>query len=196
MKRWTSILVGLAVFAVVAAVVGIGGGILLENNDQFCSSCHSQPETTYYERSQQSDPTDLASLHHFKETRCIDCHSGQGFLSRIVGVFRFGVADTLAFYSGNYHNPAVTTRPLSNTACTKCHDLGALSGGNAEPGGQNHFHSANLQAAWLAAGGPVNRCNVCHPPHQQIGGATTIYTSQDVVNNGCSICHSLLREGG
>jgi hypothetical protein len=51
---------------VVAGAIGItavaGGAIYLERHDPFCAARHTQPETTYYERSvgRQTGAIDLA----------------------------------------------------------------------------------------------------------------------------------------
>ena len=50
------LIAGLAV--VTAVVMGAGGfafAATQEQNDSFCASCHTQPESTYYERSIASE---------------------------------------------------------------------------------------------------------------------------------------------
>src|SRR5512133_3951940 len=100
MKRIVWIGLGVAGVGILALVVGLWGGIGLENSNRFCASCHTEPESAYYARMQQATAADLATLHASKGVRCIDCHSGQGFLARIAGVVNFGMRDTLAFATG------------------------------------------------------------------------------------------------
>lgn len=184
--------VGLAAFA-----VSIGIGMSLENNSSFCASCHTQPEQTYVQRMQQPAAADLAAFHAGKQVRCIDCHSGNGLTGRVYAVLAFGVSDTLAFYSGRYHNPAVTTRPLGSDSCIKCHDPSQLmaQGGAGGEGGQGHYHNPQLEQLWQQAGGPVNPCATCHPAHPQIGDASTIYSSDSTAQQGCDSCHGTLSRG-
>jgi len=168
-------------------------GISMENNNRFCASCHTEPESAYYARTLQVAATDLATLHTSEGVRCIDCHSGQGSMARVVGLVDYGMRDTLAFYSGRYNSPAITTRPLDNTSCTKCHDPAVLvSQGMGEEGSRGHYHEPNLHAMWQQAGGPVNRCAACHPAHPQAGSAATLFTSIEIASRGCQDCHRSL----
>ncbi len=75
---------------IVLFVVGIalaGGGFAFaasqETHDAFCTSCHTQPESTFYQRSIGAKAVDLASFHQPQKGRCIDCHSGQGVTGRM-----------------------------------------------------------------------------------------------------------------
>jgi hypothetical protein len=181
-----------------AAFAGaLGAGIALEGNNAFCASCHTQPEQTYYQRTRSAALADLATFHITKQARCIDCHSGPGFIARSYAVIADGAFDAVAFYSGHYTSPAVTTRPLGADACTKCHNTGAFAGQTGGEGGvQGHYHLPQLEQAWQQSGGPVNPCATCHPAHPQIGDANTLYTSQDVAQGGCGQCHGALGVGG
>ena len=193
MKKTLTIVTALAVLGVVVLVVGLWGSISMENSNRFCASCHTEPESAYYDRTQQAAIADLATLHTSKGVRCIDCHSGQGFMARIAGVVNYGMRDTLAFYSGRYHSPAITTRPLDNVSCTKCHDPAALvTQGMGEEGSRGHYHETSLQALWRQSGGPVNRCAACHPAHPQVGSAATLFTSLEIAGRGCQDCHRVM----
>jgi nitrate/TMAO reductase-like tetraheme cytochrome c subunit len=52
-------------------------------HDQFCASCHTQPESIFFQRSTGALAVDLASFHTTQKTRCIDCHSGPGLFGRM-----------------------------------------------------------------------------------------------------------------
>ncbi|MEE9216978.1 MAG: hypothetical protein V3U32_06025, partial [Anaerolineales bacterium] len=101
-------------------MVAIGTAAALEGHDPFCSACHTEPEVEYVSRS-LSNPTDLASVHAAVELRCIDCHSGEGLFGRSVSL-RQGASDLTAYLSGSYAQPAITTNPVGEVGCTKCHD--------------------------------------------------------------------------
>ena len=69
------------ILAAIAFFVIAGGGFLFaahtEENDAFCASCHTQPESTFYQRAQAA-AVDLASSHHAKNTpvKCIEDSPG------------------------------------------------------------------------------------------------------------------------
>ena len=81
--RVTRLLIGLVVVGVVLAGAGFTYAASRESHDPFCASCHTQPESTFYDRSIGDQPVDLASFHTTHETRCIDCHSGPGIFGRM-----------------------------------------------------------------------------------------------------------------
>ena len=117
LQGWTRVAVfsGLigAVVALVAATGGTAYAIQLENNDSFCASCHTQPESQFYQQSLAAQPATLAAFHTQKQVRCIDCHSGGQPFGRLSGVAQ-GTQDLLAYYSKNYHSPAVTLNKLGD----------------------------------------------------------------------------------
>lgn len=91
-----------------------------EEKDAFCASCHTQPETTYYERTHSPTQTDLASYHQTQNTRCIDCHSGEGIGGRGSAML-LGVSDLFHYLSGTSKQPAPLTVPIQDGNCLKCH---------------------------------------------------------------------------
>ncbi len=76
-------LASLGVLILLAAGGGVALGLNLENNDAFCASCHTEPESRYFQQSQDTSAPTLASFHTQKDVRCIDCHSGSGPLGRL-----------------------------------------------------------------------------------------------------------------
>ncbi len=80
-----------------------------ETHDSFCASCHTQPESTFYQRSVDPQPVDLASAHTPKNTRCIDCHSGVGVFGRVQAEL-LGAHNALAYYTHTAVQPAKLTR--------------------------------------------------------------------------------------
>ena len=57
-------------------------GAQLENHDDFCASCHTDPESEFVNRAHGGTAVDLASFHTGEGVHCIDCHSGEGVNSR------------------------------------------------------------------------------------------------------------------
>ena len=110
---------GIVVLSLLAAGSGTAFAIQQENQDAFCASCHTEPEVTYYDQSQASPPATLAAFHAQNAeggsppARCIDCHSGGGPFGRVEGL-KQGAQDTFSYWSGNYHDPAITTNPLGD----------------------------------------------------------------------------------
>lgn len=186
-RRTGMILLG-AVF--VFLVVGVGGtaySVNLENHDAFCASCHTQPESTYFQQSQNQTPETLASFHTGKSTRCIDCHSGSGSLGRVEGLMQGG-QDLISFVSGRYHNPAITTNPISDDTCLKCHDQVA-----ATQDFNNHFHV--FLTRWQSVDPNAARCVTCHTSHQK-NPSDQAFLNAPAVDTICQQCHAKIREGG
>src|SRR5574337_988643 len=147
----------------VLSVGGVATALTLENQDPFCASCHTQPELTYYQRSAQKDPVDLASFHTQKNARCIDCHSGGGVFGRGEGLQQ-GAHDLITYALGTYHHPAVTMNPLGDDLCIKCHaDVVQRSrrGGSRSTNGHYHF----FLPRWQAVDSNAARCTTCHTAH-------------------------------
>ncbi|MGB8647970.1 MAG: NapC/NirT family cytochrome c [Anaerolineae bacterium] len=182
---WGGILV--VVLGVIAATGGTAYAINQENHDAFCASCHTQPESTYYQQSQAQNAATLSAFHTGKSVNCIDCHSGGGPFGRIEGITQ-GAQDLLSYYSGNYHNPAITTSKLGDDSCAKCHDTIARSAGI-----NNHFHQFLSQ--WQAVDSNAAHCVDCHTGHGA-GDTTQQYLVVASVEQVCQACHNVLRRGG
>ncbi len=182
-------IVGLAivVVAVIALTASTAYALQLENHDAFCASCHTQPETQFYQQSLDKTATTLAAFHTQKETLCIDCHSGGGIFGRSVGLAQ-GAQDLMSYYSGNYHRPAITTNKLGDDSCTKCHaDLFANRTFN------NHFHFFLPQ--WQSIDPNAAHCTDCHTAHTTADPAQG-YLSAPLVTPICQNCHSAVGRGG
>jgi predicted CXXCH cytochrome family protein len=179
---------GVIIGAAILAIAGVGVALALENQDSFCASCHTEPETTYFQQSVQNSAVTLAAYHTQKKTACIDCHSGSGTFGRSVGLLQ-GAHDLLAYFSGNYHRPAITTNPLGDDSCVKCHDEVAnnLRGGSRAMNG--HYHTYLPQ--WQASDPNAARCVTCHTSHTK-GLAGLMFMSQGEVGKLCEDCHDAL----
>ncbi len=180
----------LAGFSVLALLVG-GGGVTyalnLENRDSFCASCHTEPESRYFQQSQDKSAPTLASFHTQKNVRCIDCHSSSGPFGRLTGLSQ-GSQDLIAYISGHYHNPAITLSKLDDGSCMKCHpDVEETAGFN------NHFHL--FLPRWHAIDAQAGRCVDCHTSHP-IANPTQAYLDVPTVQAVCEGCHAALGRGG
>ena len=165
---------------VVAGVVGTGA-MQFENRNSFCASCHTEPESVYYQR-ETAAPADLASFHAGKNTRCIDCHSGKGYPGRAAALI-LGARDLFAFVSKHYAQPAPLTQPISDSHCLKCHsDLAAKRDFN------NHFHVFLSQ--WQAQDPNAACCVDCHESHITTGDVSIAFLNQGDARQVCDKCHA------
>lgn len=184
---------GWGLLGVVAFVLAAGvytTGVRVESADSFCASCHVEPETTYYLQSVATEsPGSLAAFHAGERTRCIDCHSRRWVPGRLWAQWG-GLQNLLAFRSGDYANPAETTRPVGEGGCVKCH--GDLTWTSERPG---HYHSPWLRWRWRAAAGPVNTCEACHPSHAVVAPAAERFMEAEHIEEQCEACHGATGAG-
>ncbi len=175
-----------AVAAVLLIIVGVGGvayGLSLEEHNDFCASCHTEPESTYYARALKSPPTDLASVHLQKNVKCIDCHGGAPPTDRLGGLMQ-GAHDYVLYLSGSYHHPAITTNPLPDVNCVKCH-----ANVFARRTIQNHWHFY-LPDWQKALGDKAAGCVNCHNSHTTAQGNVVKFVPDTKINPVCQACHS------
>jgi nitrate/TMAO reductase-like tetraheme cytochrome c subunit len=177
---------------------GVGLAILLttggftfaasqEQRDSFCSSCHTQPESTFYQRSLDANAVDLASFHNQEKTRCIDCHSGIGLTGRIRAEL-LGAHNALAFYTKTAVQPAKLTRPVGDESCLKCHPNVA-----AQQDMNNHFHV--FLAQWQSMDPNAAACVSCHQGHANDGDPQIMFLNRAVTQAECESCHRSLGAG-
>ena len=182
------------------SVLGITAGIILllagsglgfaasqEENDVFCASCHTQPESTYYERSLAGTAVDMASSHHTTDdqnSKCIDCHSGSGVTGRL-GAMLLGARNAFMFFTHTATQPAPLTVPIRDENCTKCHD-----DINRQTDLSNHFHT--FLPRWQAVDPQAARCVDCHPAHTTGGDAAHGFLQADHIAPICERCHRVL----
>lgn len=176
---------GLAIFL---SAGGFAFAATQEQHDEFCSSCHTQPESTFYQRSIDSPAVDLASAHKTEKTRCIDCHSGVGIFGRVQAEL-LGAHNALAYYTHTAVQPAQLTRPIDDESCLKCHqnlfDDQSMN---------NHFHF--FLAKWQELDSNAATCASCHQGHSTQGDPQTAYLIKQVTQTVCNDCHRFAGEGG
>ncbi len=182
-----AVLVGVLALGVVLAGGGFAFAASQEQNDSFCASCHTQPESTFFERFNAAQPVDLASYHHAKKTACIDCHSGVGLGGRLQAEL-LGAHNAFAFYTGTAVQPAVLAYPIRDDSCIKCHEKTIKPAGTTR---NNHFHP--LLAKWQAADPNAGGCVSCHSGHATNGTAQTRFQNKVAYTPVCNACHKVLR---
>lgn len=199
-RRLACLAIGLGLGLIALAAAGIGTAVHLENQDTFCASCHTEPETTYVQRAQASEPVDLAAAHASYEsaTRCIDCHSGPGLKGRAGALYQ-GAQDVLAFISGAYHQPTIMENPLGDAPCLKCHvqpsrdNPVSLDDNPQVIASNSHYHWVEYTHAWLeAVPNPQGTCSTCHPAHNDQTKAVLGFRDMQATNAACDACHQAL----
>ena len=177
----------LAAAAIVALLVLGGGGaayaLSLENHDDFCASCHTQPEVNYYTRTLRQPPAELASAHVAKQVHCIDCHSGPPPAGRAAGLIQ-GAQDYAAYLSASYHKPAVTSHPLPDANCVRCH---ANLFDNRKLANHWHFYLPDWQRRQPQQ---AARCVSCHTSHTMGPSLVVKYAFDAKINPFCESCHT------
>jgi hypothetical protein len=184
-KVWLLLLIPIVL--IVFGVATVATAMSFENHDDFCTSCHSEPESTYFKR-ETGTATDLASFHTTKDVHCIDCHSGPGLMPGRVDSFMLGTRDLIAWTLGRAQQPAAHTVPIGDVNCLKCHaDLSQQRNMN------NHFHV--FLTRWQARDKNAATCVSCHQSHTTNGEVTLGFLNRENTVNVCQSCHRVLGGG-
>ncbi|RME83723.1 MAG: hypothetical protein D6775_07390 [Caldilineae bacterium] len=186
------LLIGLIAVIPLLTVGSAAYGAHLENNDTFCASCHTEPESTYVERVQTaataSEPVrDLAVFHagQHQPVTCIECHSGAGIGGRIDALV-LGARDLVAYARGNYPQPSPLTHPIADVNCVKCHEDYARNRSF-----DNHFHF--FLPRWQQfAGDKAAACVDCHAAHKQDGLPGVAFLNEQRTVAQCNACHRVM----
>jgi hypothetical protein len=163
-----------------------------EENDAFCASCHSQPEATYFNRTQATSALDLASAHAMlahqnpeaTSTRCIDCHSAPGLMGRVTAM-SLGARDAIKWFSGTAVQPAPQNTPIGDANCLKCHT-------DVPSDSRFDMHSHRHLARWQQADTNAATCVTCHTSHTTDGNASLGFLNQQRTLTQCTACHRAL----
>ncbi len=159
-----------------------------EENDAFCASCHTQPESTFFQRAQAGAAVDLASDHRSHSTKCIDCHSGSGLTGRMAAI-SLGAKNGLALLTRTDIQPAPLTIAIGDSNCLKCHP-----NTEAETDFDHHYHAFLLR--WKAVDPTAANCVDCHTAHLTDGDSTQAFLNTQRTEAVCQHCHSVLGGGG
>jgi hypothetical protein len=197
-RFWKIIVLAEIILPVAVVLCAVGGtftALKLEEQDGFCAACHTQPEVTYFQQA-QSSPITLAAFHAQvgassanAPARCIDCHSGAGTFGRASGLMQ-GAHDLVAYLSRNYRAPAVTTNPLSDASCSKCHaDVVPTQVVTKVSSLKSHYH--DFLPRWHQLDPHAARCADCHVAHTQ-GNAADSFLDNGSAGKVCENCHRAL----
>ena len=174
------------VWAALAGMLLFAGGVFataatLEERDGFCASCHTEPESAFYQRTQAA-AVDLASKHNASwATRCIDCHAGPGVGGRL-GAMALGARDLAAFVTRADQQPAALTMPIDDANCLKCHaDVPTTRTFN------RHFHA--FLTRWQSLDPNAASCVSCHAAHTTDGETGPAFLQQQRAQQVCDSCH-------
>ncbi len=181
------VLVGLLALGILAVAGGLGYAASMETNNAFCASCHTQPETTNYERFTAAAPVDLASFHHGEDTLCIACHSGPGVAGRVKAEFE-GARNALAFYTGTAVQPGKIRGRFADANCLKCHQETVTQQRGSE-GEEGHWHV--FLARWQQQDGKAAVCADCHAGHFS-GTSANAFMDVPTARAACDACHQAL----
>ena len=185
--RFLALGAGIIILAIAISVLYVSHQ---EQTNEFCASCHTEPEMTYLARymsaAEQQSAEDLAAFHYRQQAvRCIDCHGGEGSVGR-TQVLLYAARNTFAHYSGFAKQPATIILPIQNEACLKCHDQQVH-----KPGFENHMHNKPFLSQDPV---PFIRCIDCHPSHRP-GDERTAFLFRDVILPRCEFCHATVGHG-
>ena len=200
------VIIAVVAFGVLFTAGGFTFAATQEQHDSFCASCHTQPESTFYERAIAGQPTDLASFHTTQNDICIDCHSGAGIVGRISAEL-MGAHNALLWFTGTAQQPAVQTVPIGDENCLKCHQDVVLTsfvakeqitvpggrGGREGNGRNNHWHV--FLTRWQAASTIAGTCTSCHGGHLTGGTTQSGFMVDQTVRQVCDACHQVMRRG-
>ncbi len=207
---WIPVLVTIVGIGVILAASGFTFAASQETHDPFCASCHTQPESTFVQRS-TAQPVDLASFHTTQKTRCIDCHSGSGLFGRMQAEL-LGARNATTWYMGIAAQPARLIFPIHDGNCLKCpQDVvqagfvpkanlpvpggegGGFGGGEREGGRMNHWHQ--FLARWQSADPNAGSCTTCHAGHLTGSTVQAGFMDAPTISQTCDACHQVLRRG-
>ncbi len=209
--RQNRLRLGIWVFAAALVVIlafTVGGFAFAANqetHDPFCASCHTQPESTFVQRSTTTPPVDLASYHTTQKNLCIDCHSGEGVAGRLQAEL-MGAYNAAKWFTGTAVQPAVVVFPITDSHCVKCHQdvtqqgftpqtsmtiPGASTGGREREGRNNHWHA--FLTRWQVADPNAGSCISCHAGHATDGNTQNGFLNAQNVQATCDACHRAIR---
>lgn len=149
----------------------------VEKVDAFCGSCHMNDHSLKLQQSLAKEAETLSASHHIqKDVRCIDCHGYDSILGRVETMI-LATKSLLYYMTGNFHDPSITTEPIRDENCVKCH-----SPNRSHPSGEDDFHGRYEHIDL-----PIP-CVDCHKSHE-IGAPAHAYLVRSKVLEHCGECH-------
>ncbi len=187
----------LVAFGLVGGVGGAAVGLTLEENNELCIQCHTQPEYDFWLRTQVAlkpphTVDDLSTFHmvptqdnkhpNRESLKCISCHGGTNLQERLATEFELGALDTLKFVvSEHIQQPAKMSHPLPNSFCLQCHKEDV-----ERKGFDNHFHNKLEEPK-----APDLNCIACHVSHAE-ADALNKFILREQAYPQCNACHKQL----
>ncbi len=157
----------------------------LEARNEFCVSCHLDPETPLHEHLLESfkavPARSLAAAHHGDADgngsfKCIDCHGGSGPAGRVRAKL-LAARDVVLYFAGRFDEPDHLTVPLRDEDCSQCH-------ATYEPERPDDFHALEDHNIGLPF-----RCTECHRAHPVGASASLRFLERETVLPVCRQCH-------
>lgn len=191
----------LGLLAVTAAILSPVGWVVtdhLEQDNDFCTSCHLEADLPLHidlrENFDAHPAASLASLHgglqvagrEDADFRCIDCHGGTSWLGR-ARVKALAAKDSFWYVLGRFDEPHQMEWPLWDEDCQKCHV--DFSGSKSAEWEDPLFHELPLHNVDLG----VN-CVECHRSHDFAGNPDYHFLRAKALRTQCARCHSEFQE--
>lgn len=208
-KRWPLFVGGLFLALIFFGGVGFVVASALEEQDSFCVSCHTTPETTYYNRAYISldNPTlavnDLSTEHYHLAQEagkqpfgCISCHRGDASLGHRISTLALAARDTVTYVTGNENSQIEKTDIkeawLPNASCVGCHTPLLLS----VKGLNNHFHTLLPQAGEaLKKGGTLTAGDTLKGNDAAIAQWSHTVQNAGLTCTSCHLAHTTVQNG-
>jgi nitrate/TMAO reductase-like tetraheme cytochrome c subunit len=187
-----------AACALISALVGWEVADRLEQRNDFCTSCHLEPDVPLHIDIRRdfdaAPPRSLASLHGSSAVagredaafRCIDCHGGESWTGR-ARVKALAAKDAFRYAIGRFEEPGQMAWPLWDEDCRKCH-LG-FDTKRSQPWENQRFHELPLHNVDLGVD-----CVECHHSHDSTGDPESYFMREDRITIQCSRCHLEFKE--
>jgi hypothetical protein len=170
----------------------------LEQDNDFCNSCHLAPGQPLHRDVRRdfdaAPPASLAGVHGAARLesredgafRCIDCHGGHGLVGR-ARVKALAAKDAFWYVMGRFEEPQGMRWPLWDEDCRKCH--ASFDESEGESWRRPRFHQLAVHNVALGVD-----CVDCHRVHEAGGNPKAYFLETAHVRGQCALCHSEFAE--
>jgi len=179
--------------ALCAAPLGWWVSDRLEQNNDFCNSCHLASGVPLHRELRRDfdaeRPASLAGLHGAAGNdaradaafRCIDCHGGHSLVGR-ARVKVLAAKDAFWYAVGRFDEPDGMRWPLWDEDCAKCH--AEFDERPAAAWQSPRFHELAVHNVDLGVD-----CVACHLAHEPGGNPQAFFLHAEPVRAECARCH-------
>ena len=169
----------------------------MEQNNDFCTSCHVSADVPLHIEIRRgfdaNPPTTLSGVHGASpvrsrgvgaeaEFRCIDCHGGTSLVGR-ARVKALAAKDAFQYAIGSFEEPTGMGTALWDEDCTKCH--AAFDEREVGEFESSRFHQLAVHNVELGVD-----CVECHQVHTRGGNPDAFFIRAEWVRRRCALCHS------